>query len=72
MSVDEEPLEAIPAFLDEIGYPPVAELRYRALYADVAEEGLGVFDRGDKVATMLQADWTPLITYIETLDEGAA
>lgn len=60
------------AFLDEIGYPPVAELRYRALYAEVAEEGLGVFDRGDKVARLLQADWTPLITYIETLDEGAA
>lgn len=57
-------------FLDALGYPPVSELRYRALYADLAEEGLGVFDRNDKVSRALQAQWTPLITFVETLGDG--
>lgn len=56
------------AFLNDIGYPPVAQIRYRAIYPDVAELGQGVFDRGDKSARDIQSDWTPLITFIETLD----
>jgi chromosome partitioning protein len=54
-------------FLQDLGYPPVSELKYRTLYADAAEQGLGVFDRGDKVSKMLQEDWTPLVTFAETL-----
>lgn len=54
-------------FLTEIGYPPVAEIRYRAAYPEVAEEGQGLFDRGDKASRDSQTDWTPLITFIETL-----
>lgn len=58
------------AFLDDIGYPPVTVLRYRTLYNDAAELGAGVFDRGDKSARLLQDDWTPLITFVETLGDG--
>lgn len=54
-------------FLDDLHYPPVATLRARTLYPDLAEDGLGLFDRGDKVAKILQAEWTPLVTFIETL-----
>ena len=56
------------AFLSEIGYPPVAQIRYRAMYADVAEGSLGVFDYENKASREIQSDWTPLITFIETLD----
>lgn len=55
------------SFLAQLGYTPVTELRYRGLYTDVAENGLGVFDKGDKVSKMLQDDWTPLVTFAETL-----
>jgi chromosome partitioning protein len=55
-------------FLDEIGHPPVAQIRYRAMYPDVAENGLGVFDSANKASRDIQSDWTPLITFIETLD----
>lgn len=54
-------------FLDEIGYPPVTTLRMRALYPEAAETGTGVFDRGGKVSSDLQADWTPLLTFAETI-----
>ncbi len=59
------------AFLSELGYAPVSELRYRGIYTDVAENGLGVFDKGDKVSKMLQEDWTPLVTFAETLGTEA-
>lgn len=54
-------------FLSDIGYAPVAEIRYRTMYPDVAESGLGVFDRSDKASRDVQSDWTPLITFVETL-----
>lgn len=55
-------------FLSDIGHPPVAQIRYRALYPEVAESGLGVFDSTNKSSRDVQSDWTPLITFIETLD----
>lgn len=55
-------------FLDDIGYPPVAQIRYRVMYPEVAEHGLGVFDSANKSSRDIQSDWTPLITFIETLD----
>lgn len=60
--------QTLMAFLDDIGYPPVAQIRYRAMYPDVAEHGLGVFDSANKSSRDIQSDWTPLITFIETLD----
>ncbi len=54
-------------FMDEIGYPPVTTLRTRAVYAEAAELGAGVFDRGDKSFRDLQTEWTPLLTFAETL-----
>lgn len=59
---------ALMVFLSEIGHSPVAQIRYRALYPDVAENGLGVFDATNKSSRDVQSDWTPLITFIETLD----
>jgi len=56
------------AFLSDIGHPPVVQIRYRALYPEVAESGLGVFDLTNKSSRDVQSDWTSLITFIETLD----
>ncbi len=56
------------SFLDEIGHAPVAQIRYRAMYPDVAENGLGIFVSANRASRDIQSDWTPLITFIETLD----
>lgn len=59
-------LAALQAAFAETPYPLAAQLVERAIYADLAETGLGVHDRANKTARAAQEDWTPLITYIET------
>lgn len=49
------------AFFDRIGQAPVARIRDRAAYADLAAAGLSVFDRTDRAARDMQADWRPLL-----------
>ncbi|MEQ8965527.1 MAG: ParA family protein [Azospirillaceae bacterium] len=56
------------AFLGDLGHQVAARLRDSALYADAAEDGLGVFDLPARRATALREDWTPLVTAIETVE----
>lgn len=57
--------DALKAFLAEIGHPATGELRDQIVYGDAAEAGISIFDRKDKSARTAQADWTPIITFIE-------
>ncbi len=59
-------LASLQAAFAEAPFPLVAELLDRAIYADLAEAGLGVHDRANKAARAAQQDWTSLITFIET------
>jgi len=55
-------------FLADLGHGVAARLRDSALYADAAEDGLGVFDLGARRTAGLREDWTPLVTAIETAE----
>ena len=46
--------------------PDVGEIRDRALYVEVASNGLGIFDLPTPRIETVQADWYPLLRYIET------
>ncbi|PKP79509.1 MAG: chromosome partitioning protein ParA, partial [Alphaproteobacteria bacterium HGW-Alphaproteobacteria-2] len=49
------------AVLAEAGLAPVARISERAAYADLAEAGLSVFDRPQRVFEALRAEWRPLL-----------
>ncbi|MCU0907081.1 MAG: ParA family protein [Rhodobacteraceae bacterium] len=49
------------AFFDRIGQASVARIGDRAAYADLAVLGLSAFDRTDRAARAMQADWAPLL-----------
>jgi chromosome partitioning protein len=49
------------AALEEGGHAPVATLPDRTAYADLAAQGLSVFDRDRKADRDLQAPWLPLL-----------
>ena len=49
------------AFFERIGQQPVATISERAAYGDLAEEGLTIFDRPQKLYTPMRAQWTPLL-----------
>ncbi|RSK33483.1 ParA family protein [Rhodovulum iodosum] len=49
------------AFFEAIGQQPVATLTERAAYADLAEEGLTIFDKPQKLYAPIRAQWTPLL-----------
>jgi chromosome partitioning protein len=51
--------------LAEAGLDPVASLSDRALYADLASDGLGLFDVTPSRAAAARADWLPLLQAIE-------
>jgi chromosome partitioning protein len=57
--------QRLETFLAELGHPPVARLAERALYGELALEGLSVFDapRGEAAAAL--AEWRPLLRAIE-------
>lgn len=57
--------EALKTFLAEIGHPATGELHDQIVYGDAAEAGVSIFDRKDKAARTAQADWTPIITFVE-------
>jgi chromosome partitioning protein len=50
-------------FLTEIEHADLGALRDRAIYNDVAAEGLSIFDLRDRRAAGLQEDWAPLLGY---------
>lgn len=59
-------LEHLNAFLDGLGHPVLTQLKDMVVYNDAAYTGESIFDRHDKRARLIQEDWTPLISYIET------
>ncbi|TCP63153.1 chromosome partitioning protein [Rhodovulum bhavnagarense] len=50
------------AFAEKIGQRPIAELAERVAYADLAEVGLTIFDRPQKLYAPMRAQWTPLLS----------
>jgi len=53
-------------FLAEAGHPVVARLHDSALYADLAAQGLGLFDSRQRRAQTLCGEWAPLLAHIQT------
>ena len=49
------------AFFDKVGQAPVARITERAAYADLAEEGLTIYDRPQLPFRTLRAQWEPLV-----------
>ena len=48
------------AFFDELGQEPVAWIAERAAYADLAEQGLSIFDKPQR-PTRRSAQWAPVL-----------
>ena len=53
-------------FMIGTGRQDLGILPDRALYPDLAMQGLGVFDLETKQAQAMQQDWQPLLRFIET------
>ncbi len=49
------------AFFDKFGQEPLAWIGERAAYADLAEQGLSVFDKPQKVYLPIRAQWAPVL-----------
>ena len=52
------------AFFDELGEVPVAWIAERSAYADLAAQGLSVFDRRQKGYLALQEQWAPVLAAV--------
>ncbi len=57
-------------FLAEVGHQVVARLRDSAAYAELARDGLSLFDLRSPRAKTLREDWAPLLAFIETESVG--
>jgi chromosome partitioning protein len=53
------------AFLEELGHTPFAHIVDRSAYAQLAAQGLTVFDGGGKAMAAIQEEWMPLLEAIE-------
>ena len=53
--------DALAQALAAQGHPPAATLSERSAYADLAAQGLSVFDRDLKPLLMLRGEWQPLL-----------
>ena len=49
------------AYFAALGQEPIAWIGERAAYGELAEQGLAVFDKPQKVYASLRAQWTPLL-----------
>ncbi len=58
-------VERLSAFFEELGHPPLAWIADRAAYADLADQGLSVFDRPQRAFQPLRAQWAPLVAALE-------
>lgn len=56
--------EVLGDFLEEVGHPPLATITERAVYGDLAAQGMAIFDR--KLATLnpVKEQWTPIFEAI--------
>ena len=53
--------ERLRAFFAGLGQEPLAWIAERAAYAELAEQGLAVFDRPQRAYAALRAQWSPLL-----------
>lgn len=60
----------IQIFID-IGQPPLAWLSERSIYQQLAEEGLTVFDRNQKLYRTIQEQWQPMFDILTVEDNIA-
>lgn len=49
------------AFFEKLGQAPVARINDRAAYGDLAEEGLSIFDKPQKLYAPMRDQWAPLL-----------
>jgi chromosome partitioning protein len=53
------------AFFDEIGQQPLAWITERAAYADLAEQGLAIHDKPQRVYAPLKNQWEPVLAALD-------
>jgi chromosome partitioning protein len=53
------------AFFAELGQEPVAWITERAAYAELAEQGLAVFDRTQRTYRPIRAQWHPVLAVLD-------
>jgi chromosome partitioning protein len=53
------------AFFAEIGQEPLAWITERAVYAELAEQGLTVFDKPQRAYAPVRAQWAPVIAALD-------
>jgi chromosome partitioning protein len=58
-------MHALDTFLATVDHPVLARLSDRALYADLAGRGLGLFDPGTGQWPAVRAEWQPLLNALE-------
>ncbi|MAY65838.1 MAG: chromosome partitioning protein ParA [Rhodospirillaceae bacterium] len=58
--------QELDTFIETLDHPVGTIIADRALYTDGAYSGVSVFDKGDQRSLDAQADWSPLITFVET------
>lgn len=51
-------------FLAEVGHAPLAKLSERAVYGDLAAQGLAIFDRNQSALKPLKVQWEPILREI--------
>ena len=54
------------AFMDELGYEPAGRIPERAIYGELACQGLALFDIATRQTSDNALHWLPLLEYIET------
>jgi chromosome partitioning protein len=52
------------AFFAALGQEPLAWISERAAYADLAEQGLAIFDKPQQVYAPLRAQWSPVLAAV--------
>ncbi|HET9067701.1 MAG TPA: ParA family protein [Amaricoccus sp.] len=57
--------DRLEAFFAGLGQAPLAWISERTAYADLAEQGLSVFDKPQRVYAPLRAQWRPVLAALE-------
>jgi chromosome partitioning protein len=53
--------ERLRGFFGRLGHEPLAWIAERAAYADLAEQGLAIFDKPQRTYAPLRAQWSPVL-----------
>lgn len=52
-------------FFEKLEQPPLAWIAERAVYAELAEQGLAIFDRPQRVLAPVKAQWAPVLASLD-------